>query len=96
MDNQEKEKRNLKDYVDGKVDTPYEIFMLFVITINTISLGLETSRNISENFRNILFVVDQICLWIFVIELLFKIVVYNKYFFGCLKGIYYIGFKRIH
>ncbi len=82
MDKQEKSKRNLKDYVDGEVDTPYEVFMLFVITINTISLGLETSRNISENFRNILFVVDQICLWIFVIELLFKIVVYNKYFFG--------------
>ncbi|MBP5575800.1 MAG: ion transporter [Treponema sp.] len=82
MDKQTKQKRKLKDYVDGEVDTPYEIFMLFVITINTISLGLETSRNITENFRNILFVVDQICLWIFVIELLFKIVVYNKYFFG--------------
>ncbi|MCR5318132.1 MAG: ion transporter [Treponema sp.] len=82
MEKQEKPKRKLKDYVDGEVDTPYEIFMLFVITINTISLGLETSRNITENFRNILFVVDQICLWIFVIELLFKIVVYNKYFFG--------------
>ncbi len=82
MDKQTKQNRKLKDYVDGEVDTPYEIFMLFVITINTISLGLETSRNITENFRNILFVVDQICLWIFVIELLFKIVVYNKYFFG--------------
>lgn len=82
MDKEEKPKRKLKEYVDGEVDTPYEIFMLFVITINTISLGLETSRNITEKFRNILFVVDQICLWIFVIELLFKIVVYNKYFFG--------------
>ena len=82
MDKQTKQNRKLKDYVDGEVDTPYEIFMLFVITINTISLGLETSRNITENFRSILFLVDQICLWIFVIELLFKIVVYNKYFFG--------------
>lgn len=82
MDNQEKEKRNLKDYVDGKVDTPYEIFMLFVITINTISLGLETSSNITEDFRNILFMIDQICLWIFVIELIFKVVAYNKRFFG--------------
>ena len=82
MDNQEKEKRNLKDYVDGKVDTPYEIFMLFVITINTISLGLETSSNITEDFRNILFMIDQICLWIFVIELIFKVIAYNKKFFG--------------
>lgn len=77
-----KVKRNLKDYVDGKVDTPYEIFMLFVICINTVSLGLETSSNITEDFRNILFMIDQICLWIFVIELIFKIIAYNKKFFG--------------
>ena len=82
MDNQVKTKRNLKDYVDGKVDTPYEIFMLFVICVNTVSLGLETSRNITEDFRNILFMIDQICLWIFVIELIFKIIAYNKKFFG--------------
>ena len=82
MNNQVKTKRNLKDYVDGKVDTPYEIFMLFVICINTVSLGLETSSNITEDFRNILFMIDQICLWIFVIELIFKIIVYNKKFFG--------------
>ena len=82
MDNQVKVKRNLKDYVDGKVDTPYEIFMLFVICINTVSLGLETSSNITEDFRNILFMIDQICLWIFVIELIFKIIAYNKKFFG--------------
>ena len=82
MDNQVKAKRNLKDYVDGKVDTPYEIFMLFVITINTVSLGLETSSNITADFRNILFMIDQICLWIFVIELIFKIIAYNKKFFG--------------
>ena len=82
MDKQEKPKRKLKEYVDGEVDTPYEIFMLFVITINTISLGLETSRNITEKFRNILFVVDQICLWIFVAELVFKLIAYNKKFFG--------------
>ena len=82
MDKQEKPKRKLKEYVDGEVDTPYEIFMLFVITINTISLGLETSRNITEKFRTILFVVDQICLWIFVAELVFKLIAYNKKFFG--------------
>ena len=82
MNKQEETKRNLKDYVDGKVDTPYEIFMLFVICINTVSLGLETSRNITADFRNILFMIDQICLWIFVIELIFKIIAYNKKFFG--------------
>ncbi len=82
MDNQEKTKRKLTEYVDGKVDTAYELFMLFVIIVNTVSLGIETSKNITTELRNILFTIDQICLWIFVVELIFKIIAYNKKFFG--------------
>ena len=81
----EKTKAKLKEwqhYVDGDADSPYEFFMLFVILVNTASLGLETSKNISEEFKNILFYADQICLCIFIIELLFKFLVYNKEFFG--------------
>ncbi len=78
----EKKLENLKEYVDGNADTPYEYAMLFVIVINTISLGIETSKNITEEFRNILFIIDQICLWIFIAELVFKFIVFNKQFFG--------------
>ena len=71
-----------REYVNGKVDTPYEYFMLGVIIINTISLGLETSRQISDMFRTILFWIDQFCLLLFIAELIFKAIVYNKEFFA--------------
>ena len=80
-----KDFKTLKDWqglVDGEVNTWYELFILLVIVINTISLGIETSKTISEEFRTALFWIDQICLYIFVAELIFKIIVYNKNFFG--------------
>mgnify|MGYP002627347272 CR=1 FL=1 len=72
----------LRNYVDGEADTPYEYFMLLVIIVNTVSIGLETSKNISESFRNVLFWIDKICLCIFIAELIFKAIVYNRDFFG--------------
>ena len=72
----------LRNYVDGEADTPYEYSMLLVIIVNTVSIGLETSKNISESFKNVLFWVDQICLYIFIAELIFKAIVYNRDFFG--------------
>lgn len=77
-----KKLEELRNYVDGDADTAYEYAMLFIIVINTISLGIETSKNITDSFRNILFIIDQICLWIFIAELIFKFIVYNKDFFG--------------
>ena len=74
--------KSLRVFADGNADTPYEYFMLFVIVFNCVCLGLETKESLPQDFRNILFWADQICLGIFIIELLFKAVVYNKDFFG--------------
>lgn len=68
-------------YVDGKADSFFEYFIIFVIIINSVCLGLETSPNISENFRNILVIIDQICLLIFIIELVLKALAFGKDFF---------------
>ena len=72
----------LRKFADGKADTRYELFMLFVIIVNIVSLGIETARNIPDFLRSFFFWTDQICLIVFVTELLFKIVVYNSEFFG--------------
>lgn len=72
----------LRNYVDGNADTPYEYIIFLVIIINSVSIGLETSKEQTDLSRNILFWIDQICFWIFVGELLFKFIVYNKDFFG--------------
>ena len=72
----------LRKFADGKADTRYELFMLFVIIVNIVSLGIETSKLISPVLRNVLFWLDQGCLLVFVLELLLKIIAYNRDFFG--------------
>lgn len=74
--------KNLQSFVDGEANTPFEYFMLLVIIINTISLGLETSPSILCKYENILFWTDQICLWLFILELMVKVIAYNRNFFG--------------
>lgn len=73
---------DLRQFVNGEINTVYEYVMLGVVFINIVSLGVETSQNISAGFRQILFWIDQVCLWSFVFELGLKIVAYNKDFFG--------------
>ena len=72
----------IRKVVDGEADTPFEYIMLLVVIINTVSIGLETSPSIFEKYGNILFWIDQICLWLFIFELLVKAIAYNKEFFG--------------
>lgn len=72
----------LRIYVDGEADTPFEYFMLIVVIINTISLGFETSPSIMQRYETALLLIDQICLWLFIMELLIKLLAYNRHFFG--------------
>lgn len=72
----------LKYYVDGEADTFFEYFMLLVVFVNTIILGFETSPSIEAKYSDLLFWIDQICLYIFVFELLIKVIAYNREFFG--------------
>ena len=72
----------LRKFVDGEADTPFEYFMLIVVIVNTVVLGLETSPGLANQYGNVFFVIDQICLWIFIAELFLKAIAYNKQFFG--------------
>ena len=74
--------KRLRKFVDGEADTPFEYFMLLVVIVNTISIGLETSPSVFEKYGNTLFWIDQVCLWIFILELVVKAIAYNKEFFG--------------
>jgi len=57
-------------------------FVVFVIIIlNAVILGLETSPEIQQNYGSLLDVADSICLGLFVIELLCKIIAYKGSFF---------------
>lgn len=74
--------QKLSRYVDGDADTIFEYFIIAVILINSICLGIETSPTISESFRSALNITDQICLLIFIIELILKVVAFGRSFFS--------------
>lgn len=56
----------LRKFVDGDADTPFEYFMLLVVIVNTASLGFETSVTLMSKYSEVFFLIDQICLWIFI------------------------------
>ncbi len=68
----------LKNFIESRF---INIFITFVILINAITLGLETSEELVSKIGNMLIYVDKIALSIFVIELLIKLFVYRLSFF---------------
>ena len=58
----------------------FQNFIIGVIIFNAILLGLETSKHMSENYGDVLHLLDSICLSIFVVELLMKMAFYRTRF----------------
>ena len=56
-------------------------FIITVIIINGAVLGIETLKGLSETTINVLVWIDQLCLLIFVIELVMKLLLYRLSFF---------------
>lgn len=56
-------------------------FILIVIIINAIVLGMQTSPGLMADYGRALDLIDDIALYIFVIELLIKLIVYRFSFF---------------
>ena len=71
----------LKKFVDSSI---FQNTILIVIVINAIILGLQTSTNINNSIGGVLEVLDTICLGIFIVEMLLKMVAYK--FFGYFKS----------
>ena len=68
----------LKNFIESKFTN---VFITFVILINAITLGLETSDTLVSKFGNVLTYIDKIALSIFVVELTIKLFVYRLSFF---------------
>ncbi|MCR4946199.1 MAG: ion transporter [Lachnospiraceae bacterium] len=71
----------LKKFVDGK---HFQGFILFVILLNAVVLGLQTSKTVSATAGGVLSVIDSICLGIFIFEMLLKMIAYK--FIGYFKN----------
>ncbi|MEP3524329.1 MAG: ion transporter [Hyphomicrobiales bacterium] len=59
----------------------FEMVITILIIINAITLGIETSQTAMEKFGGVLHFIDQTVLYVFVAELLAKLIVYRHRFF---------------
>lgn len=72
-----KDKRRLKKLVTG---ANFDRMIMSLILFNAVILGLLTSDRL-EVYSQVLFVLDRLCLAIFIVEMLMKIFVFGKDFF---------------
>ncbi|MCQ2522081.1 MAG: ion transporter [Lachnospiraceae bacterium] len=56
-------------------------FILIVILINSVVMGLQTSPKLEASIGNILGIIDLVCLGIFTIEIILKLMAYGVRFF---------------
>lgn len=68
----------LKKFIESR---GFEIFIIGVIVCNAILMGLQTSAPLTAYTGNLFYILDTICLGIFIVELIFKLVVYHLKFF---------------
>lgn len=69
--------QKLKSFVENSI---FKNFILVVIIFNCVLMGLQTSTNIMNFCGSVINLIDQICFYIFVVELILKLIVYNKNF----------------
>ena len=57
-------------------------FILLIVLVNSIALGLQTSPAVVEATGDLFFIVDKVCLYIFVLEAILKISVFRLSYFS--------------
>ena len=70
--------KSLKKIVDGKV---FQGIILFVIIFNCVIMGLETIKDLSPNALAVFAVINNVCLWIFILEIIVKLLAYGLDYF---------------
>ena len=70
--------KGLKNVVDHKA---FQGFILFVIVFNSVVMGIETISGLPDKVQLVLGLINNICLWIFIIEMLFKFLAYGMDYF---------------
>ena len=70
--------KSLKKFVDGKV---FQGIILFVIIFNCVIMGLETIKDLSPNALTVFAVINNVCLWIFILEIVVKLLAYGLDYF---------------
>ncbi|MEM6933792.1 MAG: ion transporter [Pseudomonadota bacterium] len=73
---------NWRSRLEQRMESPQVTnFILVVIMFNAVILGLETSKSVMASWAPVLVVLDKICLVIFVIEIVLKLIAQGLGFF---------------
>jgi voltage-gated sodium channel len=59
----------------------FQQFIIWVIVLNAVTLGLETSRTVTNEFGGVLHIADRVMLGIFVVELALRLYAHGPRFF---------------
>lgn len=71
--------KKLRQFVESNL---FQNFVLIIILLNCILMGVMTSTTVmASSAGNVLIICDKICFYIFVVELVLKIIAYNKFFY---------------
>ena len=71
-------REKVKKFVESK---NFDLFVMSLICLDAIVLGMLTAEHIIDEIRDVLFVLDRLCMAIFVVEMFLKIYVYALKFF---------------
>lgn len=69
---------NIRAIVENRV---FQRTIITVILVNAVVLGLLTLKSIPQGFRDLLILVDRICLAIFIVEIALRLIAYRFRFF---------------
>ena len=71
-------RQKLKTLVESKA---FDGFIMGLILLNAVDFGLMTSDVLSDIYGGVLFLIDRLCMAIFLLEIMMKLFVYGKRFF---------------
>lgn len=71
-------REKVKNFVESR---NFDIFIMSLICLDAVVFGLLTSDYFNEFFGSVLFVLDRLCMAIFIVEMVMKLYVYGHKFF---------------
>lgn len=74
----EQNREKVKHFVENK---SFDLFIMMLICLDAIVFGLMTADTFNDYFGQVLFILDRLCMAIFIVEMLLKLYVYSFSFF---------------
>ncbi len=72
------DRKKVQKFVENK---SFDLFIMALICVDSVVLGMMTSSYFVSNFGGILYLLDRLCLAIFIVEMILKLYVYGQSFF---------------